>query len=388
MNVITVTREYGAGGAELAQLLAEKLGWELLDRQLLHKAAEIEHIPDADMERIDEKALSLSDHFRLHPPHERYMRGLQAAVNQALDRGNVVMVGRGTRHLVGDPPAAFHLHLMAPQEWRVRRMAERQNWSTSEALTRCQTEERTRQRFMRYFFSETAPQPGDYHLIADTSRVPLAEVAAIVVAVIRNECGAKPAPATGKRVLTLSRELGAGDTSFAPVVGARLGLRVYDRELLEQEALQLGITPAELAKIDEQPPGMMDRLRPGSLHHRYFETLGRLMRDLAQRGDVLVVGRGGSRFLRNDATAFHVRVVAPTAVRVRRVMEHRWIRDDPARQLIADSDSRRRSFYESHFGADWANPLEYHLTVNSGLLGPATVDLIALAAERFWQRTG
>ncbi len=53
MNVITVTREYGAGGYDVARRLAEVLGWELLDRQLLHQAAAVEHLPDAELERLD-----------------------------------------------------------------------------------------------------------------------------------------------------------------------------------------------------------------------------------------------------------------------------------------------------------------------------------------------
>src|SRR6516225_10086890 len=113
MNVITVSREYGAGGGEVAQRLAQALGWELLDRELLHQAAALEHVPDADLERLDEKSLSMIDRFRLHPPHQQYMHGLQEAVRRAAARGNVVLVGRGTRQLVGDPPGAFHLRLVA-----------------------------------------------------------------------------------------------------------------------------------------------------------------------------------------------------------------------------------------------------------------------------------
>ena len=65
MNVITVTRTYGAGGYEVARRLADLLGWELLDRELLHRAAAVEHLPDAELERLDEKAVSLADRFRL-----------------------------------------------------------------------------------------------------------------------------------------------------------------------------------------------------------------------------------------------------------------------------------------------------------------------------------
>jgi cytidylate kinase len=395
MNVITVTREYGAGGYEVARSLADLLGWELLDRELLHRAAAVEHLPDAELERLDERAVSLADRFRLHPPHQRYLHGLREAAREAAARGNVVLVGRGTGQLAADLPNVLHLRLVAPREWRARRLAQKEGWAPEQALARCAEEDRNRDRFTRYFFGAAALQPERYDLIFHTGWVPLDDVAASVAALIRSQtagtppdeaaAGAAPGGHPG-RVLTLSRELGAGDTGFPPTLAARLGLKAYDRELLEQEAARLGVSAAELAKVDEQPAGLFQRFRPGSLHQRYFEALGSLMTELAERGDVLLVGRGGSRFLRDRPGAFHVRLVAAPEVRVRRVMEHRWLREGPARELIAQSDSQRRRFYESHFGADWADPLEYQVTVNSGRLGPAAVELVACAAGRHWAR--
>jgi CMP/dCMP kinase len=383
MNIITVSREYGAGGGEVGRRLAEALGWELLDRELLHEAAAVEHIPDAELERLDEKALSMADRFRLHPVHQQYMHGLKEAAQQAAARGNVVLVGRGTRQLLGDVPNAFHLRLVAPREWRVQRMARREGWPLEEALRRCMEVDRSRERFTRYFFGEAAFQPASYDLVVNTGRVPLEDVVSSVVAVVRGIPSAETERASPDGgVLTLSREIGAGDTGFAPTLGSRLGLRVYDRELLEREATRLGVTEEELEQIDEHPASLFQRFRPGSLYQRYFEALGQLMKELAARGNVLLVGRGGNLSLRDDPRAFHVRLVAPMEIRVQRVMEHRWLREKQARQLIAQSDAERRSFYENYFGADWSNPLEYHLTVNSGRLGPAAVDLIAIAAEQ------
>jgi hypothetical protein len=65
-------------------------------------------------------------------------------------------------------------------------------------------------------------------------------------------------------------------------------------------------------------------------------------------------------------------------------MEYRWVREDVAKKLLSQSDARRRSFCENYFGADWTDPLEYHLTVNSGRLGPLAVDAVALVAQRHW----
>jgi cytidylate kinase len=387
MNVITVTRDYGAGGYELARRLTDALGWELLDRELLHRAAELEHLPDAELERLDEKAITLADRFRLHPPHERYIHGLTEAARQAAAKGNVVLVGRGTGQLIPDSANVLHLRLIASKEWRVQRMARKEGWTLEHAQARCTEEDRSRDRFMRYFFGHTPLQPSRYALVVNTGRVPLDDVAAAAAALVRGDFGTGPTRSPGRsRVLTLSRELGAGDTGFAPTLGERLDLRVYDRALLEQEAVRLGVTEEELERVEEHPAGIFERFRPGSLHQRYFEALGQLLKELAGRGDVLLVGRGGSGFLRDLPRAFHVHLVAPADVRVRRVMEHRWLREDQARQLIARSDAERGGFYQNYFGADWSDPLEYHLTVNSGRLGPSAVDLVTFAAERHWGR--
>lgn len=386
MNVVTISREYGAGGGEVATKLAEALGWELLDRELLHRAAEVEHVPDADLERLDEKALSMADHLRLRPPHRQYLHGLRTVVEQAAQRGNVVLVGRGARHLLGEVPGAFHLRLVAPKDWRARRMATLEGWPLDRAVAQCAETDRIRDRFNRYFFGDRVTMPSEYDLVVNTGRMPLDDVVALVAAAAER-CQPEAAVRSGsRRVLTLARELGAGERGFAPAVANRLGMRVYDRELLEEQATRLGMQASELEKVDEHAPGVLERLRPGNLSQRYREALERSMRELAAQGDVILVGRGGSCLLRHDAAAFHVRLVAPTGIRVRRVMEYHWVREEVAKKRISESDATRRSFYERCFGADWSSPLQYDLTVNSGRLGVAAVETVVLAAGRHWGR--
>jgi cytidylate kinase len=384
MNVITITREYGAGGGEAGRKLADALGWQVLDRELLHQAAESEHVPDAELERLDEKAIRMADRFRLHPPHQRYLHGLKAVVEQAAGRGSVILVGRGARHLLGERSGAFHLRLVAPRDWRARRMAALESWSLEQAVARCTEMDRTRDRFTRYFFGDKASQPAQYDLLVNTAMFPLDDVVAVVEAVVRGNTSSLAASVAARRVLTLSRELGAGQQGFPAALAERLGMRLFDRNLLEQEAVRMGISAQDLEKIDERPPRIFERFRPGSIYQRYFDVLRQRMHEVASQGDVIVVGRGGSRLLRDEPRALHVRLVAMPGVRVRRVMEYRWVAEAVARRLIAESDQQRRSFYENYFGADWSSPLEYHLTVNSGQLGPAAVDLVTAAAARHW----
>jgi cytidylate kinase len=381
MNIITVSREYGAGGGEAARHLAEALGWELLDRELLHHAAAVEQVPDTELQRLDEREIGLLDRFRLHPPHQRYMHGLSEAVKQAVGRGNVILVGRGTRQLVGDAPGAFHLRLVAPLDWRVQRMSQLEGTTPEQSLARCQEVDRTRERFMRYFFGPSILLSEQYDLVVNTGRVALEEVVTCVLALVRQgEALQTASGASGSRVLTLSRQMGAGESGFAQTLGERLELQVHDRALLEQEALRMGLPESELERFDEHAPGFRQR----ALTWKYFEVLGQLVRELAERGNVLLVGRGGSRFLCEHPRAFHIRLVADMRLRLRRVMEHRWLREEAARTLIDRSDAQRRDYYRAFFSAEWADPLEYHATVNSGRLGALAIDFITFASQRFW----
>jgi len=387
MNIITISREYGAGGGEVARKLAEALGWVLLDRELLHRAAQIEHVPDADLERLDEKALSMADHMRLRPPHRTYLHGLKNAVEQAAKRGNVILVGRGTRHLLGEMPGTFHLRLVASRDWRSHRMASLEGLSPDQALARCTEMDRIRDRFNRYFFGNKAILPAEFDLVVNAGRMPLDDVVAVVATVVREQPTEAVSRSPGCRVLTLARELGAGERGFPPTLGERLQMQVFDRELLEQQAVRLGVPESELERIDEHAPGIFQRFRPGSIYQRYQDALEQYIHELARRGDVIIVGRGGSRFLRDDPRAFSVRLVAPIPVRIRRVMEYHWVREAVAKARISESDATRRSFYESYFGADWSSPLEYDITVNSGRLGATAVELVVLAADHHWNRT-
>ncbi len=199
MNVITITREYGAGGSELAGKIADVLGWQLLDRELLHQAAEVEHVPDAELERLDERTISVADRFSLHPPHQKYLHGLKSAAGQAAQRGNVVLVGRGARHLLSEQVDALHLRLMAPKAWRAQRMSQSEGWSSDESMARCTEMDRARARFTRYFFGDKANQPAAYDLVFNTARVPLEDVAAVAAAIVRGPSKSPPAtvPAAG-----------------------------------------------------------------------------------------------------------------------------------------------------------------------------------------------
>ena len=124
-------------------------------------------------------------------------------------------------------------------------MARLEGWSLDQARARCLEMDRTRELFSRYFFGDAAVQPAQYDLVVNTARVPLEDVACVVAAIVRPGSAEAISRPAGDRVLTLSRELGAGETGFATALAERLGMQLYDRELLEQETVRLGVPEAE-----------------------------------------------------------------------------------------------------------------------------------------------
>jgi cytidylate kinase len=411
MNVITISRDYGAGGAEVAEKLAAALGWELLDRALLHQAAELEHLPDTELERLDEHEIGLLDRLRMHPPHERYLHGLTEAAKQASARGKVVLVGRGVRELIGDAPNALHLRMVAPRSWRAARMALKEGWPEGEAEGRIAAVDRTRERFQHYFFGAACTEPARFDFIVNSAKVALDDIVAATVNLVNQTKpegessspqgktrtpsgprGLEDAPSgldqvvspRAHRVVTLSRELGAWATEFAPRLAHALELHVYDRDLMSEEAKRLGVPEEQLRAMDEHAVGLVQRLRPGSLYHQYVDALGPVMHAVAKKGPALMVGRGGNRLLRDDPAAFHVRLVATPDYRLRRVMQFHWMRECPAREMLETNDAIRRRFFQHCFGAHWDDPLEYHLVLNTGRLDETSVTLAADLASRFW----
>jgi CMP/dCMP kinase len=243
-----------------------------------------------------------------------------------------------------------------------------------------------RRQFTHFYFGDASIQPAEYDLVANTGRVMPEDVVAVVAAIVGKAAQLPAGVARGRRVLTLARELGAGDADFARALGERLGLRVWDRELLDREASRMGVPKSEVERIDEHPIAGLGGIPASGIEKRYFEALGHIMKELADQGESLIVGRGGSCFLRDHPWAFHVKLVAPITARKRKISEHRFLKEDQLRKVIAESDAQHRDFYQTYFKADWSSPLDFDMTVNCGRLGPAAVDLAAVAAQCHWQR--
>lgn len=202
-------------------------------------------------------------------------------------------------------------------------------------------------------------------------------------------------------VITISRELGSRGTEIAHMVAEKLGYECLDRELIAAIAKEAGVEEVQVSdkedKVSARPrivgPEMTAFFRRQQYASRrprealgdqaYLELVRKVIRERAERGDVVVLGRGGQMVLRDWPGALHVHITAPLEVRTARVAEERGISRQLAERLVRESDRRKRD-YIRHFynNADWRNPRYYHLIIDTGRISPEVAAEIIVRAAR------
>lgn len=184
IRIVTVEREYGCGGSEIAQRLAERLGWKLWDQLLTKEIAQLAHCPQAVVEQREERTDPLyyrlfksflrgSYEGSLNAPKldlvdsENIVKFSQRVVLQAASAGDSVIVGRGSQVFLANRPDAFRVFLYAPTEEKVRRLLSRGK-SEREARELVDTVDRERAGFLEKYFHVVWPDRPVYHLMINT----------------------------------------------------------------------------------------------------------------------------------------------------------------------------------------------------------------------------
>jgi cytidylate kinase len=184
--------------------------------------------------------------------------------------------------------------------------------------------------------------------------------------------------------ITISRQMDSGGDELALYVAQRLGWRRVCRDLINQAALAAGVPQVALAEIDEL--GLL-RLRPSTRDWQAYQgQVERIIRELADEGDVVIVGRGGQVVLRGRPDVLHVRVVAPLEVRIASLQQKKNVSAEAARTRLEASDkARARYLWRSH-SARLDDPALYHFIINTGLLGLSHAGHLVVQAFQEWTR--
>jgi cytidylate kinase len=171
---VALSRRPGASGSEVARRLGAALGYDVVDRELVHAIAARTQTAEGLVERLDEKDRPLLSDvltavFLGHGlTAYAYRDHLGRLVDALVRGGGAVIVGRGC-HLLVPPGGALRVQVTAPLEWRVVNLAEQAGLTPGEARMRIRTIEAQRSAFLRQYFRADWTDPAGFDLVVNTS---------------------------------------------------------------------------------------------------------------------------------------------------------------------------------------------------------------------------
>ena len=184
VRVITLEREYGSGGANIAKQISRRLDWKLWDEEITAEIARAANVDPEVTQRCDERVDTLL--YRLFKSYARgsYERALSFSDSQSFDtdcmvamlhtvvedvasRGNCVIVGRGSPYILRNRPDAFHVFIYAPPEEKIRRLKSIGK-SEREAVQLVEEVDRDRGDFIRHYFKKEWPYRPLYNLMINS----------------------------------------------------------------------------------------------------------------------------------------------------------------------------------------------------------------------------
>lgn len=197
------------------------------------------------------------------------------------------------------------------------------------------------------------------------------------------------------KIITVSRQFGSGGRTIAKAVAARLGLPYYSKELVDRIAEESGFSREFVEEIGEyasvtssflfniavsgNPLGLVDSM---SVSDKLFICQSNIVQELAEKGPCVIVGRCADYILRDDPNAFHVFINADTEHRAERVLARYGETKVPIEKRLQEKDTKRRVYYKHYTGRVWGDAANYHISLNSGLIGvDKCVDIICDIAE-------
>lgn len=169
-------------------------------------------------------------------------------------------------------------------------------------------------------------------------------------------------------VVTISRQMGSLGYDVAKELAEMLGYRLMWRELINQAAMRSGKPEVALATIDEL--GLLGLCPSKKECKAYLKALKHVIVELADEGNVVIVGRAGQAILHSRPEVLHVRVIAPAEVRATRIARMHDISLENALAQIEASDEYRRKYLKRFYKVRWDDPELYDLVLNSARISP------------------
>lgn len=180
-----------------------------------------------------------------------------------------------------------------------------------------------------------------------------------------------------KRIITISREFGSGGRFIGEEVAKKLGMAYYDKEVINQIAEQSGLAPEFVQNSAELSPrkGIFAYAFSGrditgkSVEDMVYEAQQKVILEIAEKEDCVIVGRNADFILRNRSDVFNVFVYGNMPEKIKRICKLYDVTESEAAKMITDTDKRRMANYNFYTEQKWGMACNYTLSLNSSQLG-------------------
>ena len=189
------------------------------------------------------------------------------------------------------------------------------------------------------------------------------------------------------RIITIGREFGSGGRTIAKMVGEKLGIKVYDNELLTKIAKESGLAQSYVAERSENLTlsDLIGRSLSGFgtynqvlVEDNLWKMQSEVILDLAKKETCIIVARCADYILKDKENCLKIFIYASLEERINRIVSVYGESNVAPEKRLKDKDKRRSLFYNYFTDMKWGNPHNYDICLNSGILGfEKCVDIIS-----------
>jgi cytidylate kinase len=181
-----------------------------------------------------------------------------------------------------------------------------------------------------------------------------------------------------KIIINIGRQFGGGGLGVADELGKRLGIPVYDKELITKAAQDSGFSAEFFEQTDEKKSffSLSSFFGGGySVTENYMSDRGlfKMQSDtierIAEQGSAIIVGRCADYILRDHDNTLNVFLTSPDEIRAERIAERKDITIEAAAKLIEEKDKKRAEYYNYYTFGNWGVASNYDLCIDSSILG-------------------
>ena len=184
-----------------------------------------------------------------------------------------------------------------------------------------------------------------------------------------------------KKIITISREFGSGGRTVGRMVAEKLGIPFYDKELVDQIALESGFAPKYIEEHGEHAPskslfsyafapqgvpGVMNGLSTADF---LWSIQCNVILQLADKGPCVIVGRNADYILKDRQDALHAYIFADIAFRADRIVRLYGESEKSPEARLQEKDKRRRLNYQHYTGRTWGASQNYDICLDTGVIG-------------------